>query len=192
MAKKRIYILLGHPDKDTTSGLFVSEYERGAREAGHEVRRTNLGDLSFDPILHKGYKVIQELEPDLLMVQENIKWSEHFVIFYPAWLSTMPALLKGMFDRMWLPDFAFHFSPGKLGWRRLLKGRTARVFVTSDTHPILARLIFGDSTNEIKLGVLWFAGFKARVKKIGPMRNITPERRLSWARRIYKFGKRAY
>src|SRR3990167_320914 len=78
MAKK-IYILLGHPDKETLSGHFADIYEQEAKAAGHEVRRTNIGDLSFDPILHKGYKVIQELEPDLLKVQEDMRWAEHLV-----------------------------------------------------------------------------------------------------------------
>lgn len=192
MKKKRIFILLGHPDKETSSGYFANEYERGAREAGHEVRRVNLGDLNFDPILHKGYKVIQDLEPDLVLVQENVKWCEHFVILYPVWFSTMPALLKGLFDRVWLPDFAYDFPPGKPGWRRLLAGRTARVFATSDAHPILARFIFGDSTNEIKRGILWFAGFRTSVKKIGPMKNLRPAKRLSWANRMYGWGRRTY
>ncbi len=190
--KKKIFILLGHPDKETTSGFFADSYERGAKESGHDVRRLNLADLQFDPILHKGYKVIQTLEPDLLKIQEHIIWSDHFVIFYPTWFSTMPALLKGMFDRMWLPGFAYQFREDGLGWKRLLKGRSARVFVTSDTHPILARVIFGDSTNEIKLGILWFAGFKARIKKIGPMKNIKSARRELWGRWLYRKGRVSY
>ncbi len=192
MKSKKIFILLGHPDKETSCGAFADAYEKGAREAGHEVRRTNLGDLHFDPILHKGYKTIQPLEPDLVSVQENIKWCDHFVILYPAWWSTMPALLKGMFDRIWLPHFAFHFKHNGLGWERLLKGRTARIFVTSDSHPILARFIFGDTTNEIRRGILWFAGISARVKKIGPMKNISPARRERWVQKCLRWGQRGF
>ena len=176
MKKKKIFILLGHPDKETLNGSFASAYEEGAKAAGHEVRRINIGDLSFDPVLHKGYKTIQALEPDLAMVQEAIKWSEHFVIFYPTWFSTMPALLKGLFDRIWLPHFAYHFRKNGLGWQRLLKGRSSTVYVTSDSHPFLARVIFGDMTNEIKKGILWFAGFgPITITKIGPVKNIKPK-----------------
>lgn len=191
MAKKKIFILLGHPDKETKSGYFADSYERGAREAGHEVKRVNIGDLKFDPILHKGYKEIQALEPDLAMVQENIKWADHFAIFYPSWWSTMPALLKGMFDRMWLPGFAFNFNKNGFGWIKRLKGRSALVVVCSDSHPLIARIIMGDSTNEIKRGVLKFAGFSpVNILKVGPLKNITQEKKEKWAKNLFELGRK--
>ena len=191
MEKKKIFILLGHPDKETKSGYFADSYEMGAKEAGYEVKRVNIGDLKFDPILHKGYKEIQELEPDLLMVQENIKWCEHFVIFYPSWWSTMPSLLKGMFDRMWLPCFAFNFNKKGFGWTKHLKGKSALVVVSSDSHPIIARLLMGDSTNEIKKGILKFAGFSpVRILKVGPLKNISQEKKEKWAKKLFELGKR--
>jgi putative NADPH-quinone reductase len=172
--KKNITILMGHPDsEETLSGEMATMYEEAAKRAGHLVRRFNLGKLKFDPILHKGYKEIQALEPDLKLLQEAIQWADHFVIIYPNWWGTMPALLKGLFDRVWLPGFAFNMrknSKGELilGWKKRLKGKTARVFVLSGSHPLLLWLFFGDYTNEIKMGILWFAGFKTKISFIGP------------------------
>lgn len=190
---KKIFILLGHPDKDTKCGSFADAYERGARAAGHEVRRVNIGDLKYDPILHLGYKVIQPLEPDLVAVQDNIKWCEHLVVFYPSWWSTMPALLKGLFDRIWIPSFAFMFKKegfmAGMFWKRLLAGRSARVYVTSDSHPILARFIFGDTTNEIKKCILWFAGFNVSIKKIGPLKFVTESGLKKWRGRFEAWGR---
>ena len=189
---KKIFVLAGHPDIDSMCCRYADAYAEGARESGNEVRRMNLGDMKFDPILHHGYRVIQELEPDLLHFQENVRWCEHFVILYPSWWSTMPALLKGVFDRAWLPTFAYKFKTNGLGWSRLLKGRTGRVFVTSDSHPLLARILFGDNTNEILDGILWFAGISAKMKKCGPMRKISPEGKAKWITKFKKWGRRAY
>ena len=192
MEKKKIFILLGHPDRETKSGYFADSYEKGAKEAGYEVRRVNIGELKFDPILHKGYKTIQALEPDLILVQEDIKWADHFVIFYPSWWSTMPSLLKGMFDRMWLPGFAFNFNKNGWGWKKHLKGRSASVIVTSDSHPIIARILMGDSTNEIKKGILKFAGFSpVQILKVGPLKNISQEKKEKWTKKLFEMGEKA-
>jgi putative NADPH-quinone reductase len=189
---KKVFILVGHPDKESFNRKLAEAYKAGAEASGHDTRLTNLGDLSFDPILHNGYREIQELEPDLKKIQEDIKWCDHFVIIYPSWWSTMPAILKGMFDRVWLPGFAFKFHPNGLWWDGLLKGRTARVFVTSDAPPIFTRIIFGDTTNEIRKGILWFAGISVSVKKIGPLKKINEEKKQKWLNKMKSWGQRLY
>jgi len=94
MKKKKIFIFVGNPDKDTFSTALAEGYARGAHTAGHEVRMTYISEMNFDPILHKGYKTIQECEPDLIKFQEDVRWSEHFVSIFPIWWSDMPALMK--------------------------------------------------------------------------------------------------
>ena len=196
-SKKKIVVLLGHPDSGKTfSGELAEIYKEAAKSNGHTVKFFKLGNLKFDPILHKGYKSIQKLEPDLLKLQKAIAWCDHLVIIYPNWWSTMPALLKGLFDRMWLPGFAFGFyKKGMMGhfnlWQRKMYGKTARVFVLSATQPLIIWMLFGDYTNEIKRGVLWFAGFKANVTHFGPSEKAPVWLLNSWRRKVHKLGKLA-
>lgn len=190
MRKKRIFILLGHPDKDTLTGALATAYEDAARAAGHEVERLNIGELSFDPILHQGYKVIQELEPDLKLVQEKVNWCDHFVLIYPLWWSATPALLKGMFDRLWLPGFAFRFNKDRPGWQKLLAGKTARVITTMKSHAWEIRLLFGDFTNEISRATLGFAGFKVRLTEIGGCETLTDVKKKALFDKIRALGRK--
>jgi len=192
----KIYVLLGHPDKEgTLSSQFADTYEREAKAAGHEVRRANIGDLKFDPILHKGYREIQELEPDLKQVQEDMKWCDHLVIVYPLWWSSMPSLFKGMIDRMWLPAFAYRFiktPDGKntMGWKKLLKGKTARVIVLLKNFPIVERFMFGDYTAELVDAVLRFAGFKVRLTEIGNSEALSPAAKERWMRKVAELARK--
>lgn len=178
MRKKKIFIFVGNPDKESLSGAFAEAYARGARATGHEVRVTYISDMRFDPILHRGYKAIQDLEPDLVTFQNDVRWCEHFVSIFPVWWSDMPALMKGLVDRAWMPGFAFNFRKGLIpGWIRRLRGRSARVIVTSDTHPCLLWILFGGNINNWVRGVLRFSGF-APVRKtwFSSMRGMSPER----------------
>lgn len=192
MEHKKIFILLGHPDKDTYTGALADAYESGAQEAGHEVRRTNLGEISFDPILHKGYKEIQELEPDLVKIQDDIQWADHVAIFYPNWWNTMPALLKGMFDRMWLPSFAFNFDKQTKKIIQRLTGKSARVIVVSGTHaPWKIRWLYGDFTNEIQKGILEFSGMSpVTVTAFGPCEHCSAEQTKAWTNEVNALGKK--
>jgi len=192
----KVLVLLGHPNKETFNGALASAYEGAAKAAGHEVRRVNIGDLSFDPILHKGYKEIQELEPDLRQVQEDIRWADHVAIFHPLWWSSMPSLFKGLFDRIWLPAFAYRFikTPnGKrtMGWQKLLKGKTARVVVTLKNHAIVERFMFGDYTAELVHAVLRFAGFKVALTEIGNIEALTDADRNKRLAQVAKLGRQA-
>lgn len=188
---QKIFILQGNPVKDGVCDMIAQSYMEGAKSSGREVRFTQIRDMQFDPILHDGYEKIQELEPDLKKIQEDLKWCDHFVLCYPTWWSAMPALLKGMFDRMWLPGFAFHFNKNGMGWQCLLKGRTGRVFVTMDSWPMIERIFFGDSTNEIDRAILEFSGIKpTRVKMIGPVKTMSDKKKDRLKTRVYRMGQK--
>lgn len=190
MRKKRIYILLGHTDPATLSGALADCYEEHAKGAGHEVRRQNIGEMHFDPILHEGYKAVQQLEPALSDFQENVRWAEHIVIIYPTWWHTMPAMLKGLFDRAWLPHYAFNFADHGLTWRKLLKGRTAHIITSANTSPWAIRFMYGPPTMEVNLVLLRFAGIRARSTVLGPSERASARKKAKWFRKVARAGQR--
>ncbi len=190
MKLKKIVIICGHPDADSFTGGILDHYQVAAEEAGHEVKRFNLGQMQFDPILHMGYKEIQQLEPDLINLQEAIKECDHIVIGYPNWWCTMPALLKGLFDRFWLPGFAFNFNKQTKKIEKHLTGKTARVYILSGSHsPFQTWWKFGDFTNEIQYGILEFAGISTQVSAFGPCEKVDDNQRGKWMKEVREHGK---
>lgn len=186
----KIFILLGHSDRETLSGALADCYETNARAAGYEVRRQNLGEMDFDPILHEGYKKIQPLEPDLKAFLDNVKWADHVVIVYPTWWSTMPAELKGLFDRAWLPHFTFNFADHGLTWKKLMSGRTGRIITTANTAPWLLRFMYGSPTTTLEMAILRFAGVRARSTLFGPSERASERTRERWFRKVARLGER--
>ncbi|QQG37558.1 MAG: NAD(P)H-dependent oxidoreductase [Candidatus Kaiserbacteria bacterium] len=195
MAAKKIFLLLGHPDKSGMCGALADTYESAAKAAGHMVQRLNIGEMQFDPILRRGYRARQDLEPDLAKFQELVYWADHVVIVYPVWWVGMPAILKGLFDRAWLPGSAFRYIKTHAGtrtifWHRLFRGKSARIIMTSGTHPILVRFLPGNVNAQLKWGILWFAGFRVSTVWFGPAENVPEHRKARWLQKVAMLGKR--
>lgn len=164
MEKKRIFVLNGHPAQNSLSKLFVDTYVEAAKVSGHEVRVAHLHDLNFDlDYEFGGYSKTKPLEPQLETFLEDLEWSQHFVLASPMWWGGLPAKLKGLIDRAFLPGRAFDTrNPNKLGLPApMLTGRTARVILTADTPGWFLRLVYGNALiRQLKGQVLNFVGFK--------------------------------
>src|SRR5690606_6540435 len=96
-----------HPDKESYCNALAQAYKEGASTSGAELKEIVVADLQFNLNLQFGYRKRTELEPDLLDSLEKIKWADHLVWVYPVWWASLPAILKGFIDRLFLPGFAF-------------------------------------------------------------------------------------
>ena len=126
----RIFIWVGHPREASLSHGMADAYQTAAEAEGAEVRRMNLHDMVFDPDLTEGYHARKTLEPCLEEWRENTSWANHLVWAYPQWWGGMPAKMKGVIDRCFLPGFAMAYHEKGPWWDRLLAGRSADVFMT--------------------------------------------------------------
>ena len=190
---KRILLILGTPKSDGLCHALAEAYSNGARAQGHVVRQLRLGELQFDPILREGFGQQQTLEPDLLEAQRQIHWAEHLVFVYPVWWGGVPALLKGFFDRTFLPGFAFKYRNRSQLWDKLLSGRTADLLVTLDTPPWYFRWIYGAPAHrQMVRTILGFCGIKTRrLTEFAPVRPSSEEQRQGWLRKAEGLGVRA-
>lgn len=191
MPTKKIALILGHPDRDSFCGAIADTYVQNAQDAGHEVRSFYLGELDFDPVLRHGYRQRQNLEPALEQVQQAISWAEHVVLVYPVWWGSMPALLKGLFDRVLLPGFAFKYRKNSSLWDKLLSGRSAQAFITMDTPRWFFRWVYKmPAHHQLKKTILEFCGIQpVRIDTFAPLRDANDAKRQHWLAQVAQRAK---
>lgn len=188
-----ILVINGHPSRQSFTRAIAESYAAGARAAGSQVEMLHLADLIFDPILHDGYHKMMELEPDLLKAQELIKACTKLVICYPQWWGSGPALLKGFIDRVFLPGFAFKYRENSKLWDKLLQGRSAELWLMSDSPRFWFLIKYWNSPIKwLKTATLDFCGFSpVKVNIVDRVRFLSEVQRTKALLRARKAGSMA-
>ena len=189
---KKIPIIQGNPDKTSFCDALAQRYKEGALQANADVKEICVRNIEFEPFLKLGYKKEVELEPGLVDSQHLIKWADHLVFVYPTWWGTMPTLLKGFIDRVFLPEFAFRYRKDSVWWDKLLKGKSARLIVTMDTPPLYFRWVYGrPGHNAMKKTILGFCGVRpVKITSIGPIKHSKRKKREIWLNDVEKLGEK--
>ncbi|CUA86931.1 Putative NADPH-quinone reductase (modulator of drug activity B) [Gulbenkiania indica] len=187
---ERIVVILGHPDQKSLCGALAERYAQAATVAGHQVEVFRLGEMEFDPVLRHGYREVQPLEPDLIRLQAAIAAAARLVLVSPVWWGGMPALLKGMFDRVFLSGWAYRYRKDSPWWYKLLVGRRAEVYLTLDTPRWYYRWIYGAPViRQLRRTILGFCGIApVSFTLFSPVRSSTPAQRSRWLAQV---GERA-
>lgn len=162
---RRIVVINGHPDirPERFCSSVVETYVVSARKAGHEVRRVDVGSLSFPFLVRFEDFQVAAGTSDIRRAQDDIHWAEHLVFVHPLWLGAAPAMLKAFLEQVACGGFGF--DSGTAGNpARKLKGKSAHIIVTMAMPATAFRLVFG------ALGVRAFARGILRLSGIWPVR----------------------
>lgn len=159
------YLIMGHPTKDSFNGRLADAYEEKLKLLGNQVRRVNIIDLNLNLVLNKSGQT-KENEEIIKNEQENIKWADELIFFYPLWWGSVPALLKVYIDNVFVPGFAYKYHKNDPLWDKLLKGKSARIFSTCDAPNFFVKLIYKNSDfSMMKRAVCWFTEIKVKEAK---------------------------
>jgi NAD(P)H dehydrogenase (quinone) len=189
---KKILVLDGHPGTQKFCTALATRYAQGAQEAGAQVELLHLSQIKFNPNLNEGFSEEVPLEPALLDLQAKILWCDHLMVVYPTWWAGMPAQLKGLFDRVMLPGFAFRYRKDSSLWDKLLKGRSAHVTTTMDTPAWVDRFYMRRAgLRMLSQGILSFCGFSPVTQSvIGSVRKLNNAQIQKCLDKMQALGKR--
>ncbi|MFL0414220.1 NAD(P)H-dependent oxidoreductase [Sphingomonas sp. 179-I 2A4 NHS] len=101
-ARPRHIVILCHPEQDSFNASVADRYSRTVRSEGHEVFVRDLYAMGFDPVLRNleqpgpTFKQFRDIQDEL----DIIRGADVFVMVYPLWFGTPPAMLKGYIDRV--------------------------------------------------------------------------------------------
>ena len=181
----RVHVVHAHPVETSYNRALFDAVVRELIDNGHEVDALNLYDEQFDAVLSREerlnyHEVPGNLTPAIKPYVDRLRAAEAIVFVHPVWNYGYPAILKGYFDRIFLPGVSFVMEGG--GDRgRLVPNLTnikKAVFITTYGGNRWRTMLMGDPPRRIARRWGW-ATFRGRMPPkylaLYDMNNCTPE-----------------
>lgn len=192
---RKIVIIQGHPDlsENRLCRALAKAYEDGARTAGHTVSVVDPAAIDF-PLLRTqdDWKSgIDGTPPGLREAQTRCMEADHFMMIYPLWMGTMPALLKAFLEQVFRPGVALSADSALPG--PLMKGKSARVVVTMGMPALAYRWFFlAHSLKNLERNILGFAGIRpVKSTLLGMVEKADSHRTQKWLDTMAALGRDA-
>lgn len=102
-APPRHAVILCHPDPKSFNRAVADGYCHTVRELGQDVLLRDLYAMAFDPVLKaaerptlENFRISNDVQQEIAL----LTGCETFVLIYPIWFGTPPAMLKGYVERV--------------------------------------------------------------------------------------------
>ena len=190
---RKIMIVIGHSQRETFCAALGDAYKKGADAAGHEAQLFTLSQMTFDPILHEGYRREQPLEPDLQAAYKALATCDHLVLIFPLWCGDMPAILKGFIERILQPDLIVRQNTeNAMNWN-IFKNKSARIIMTMGMPVSIYRFWYGGHALKLLTrNILHFIGIRpVRHTLFGMVATSKMDMRERWVRDVEELGRQA-
>jgi NAD(P)H dehydrogenase (quinone) len=155
-------IIYAHPETKSHCSVILEEVQK--RLDHFEV--LDLYKIGYNPILGESELYTSgnsDVDKQTKIIQEKIKQADHLVFIYPVWWGTMPAILKGFFEKVLTPGFAYKFE-NKMP--KKLLDKQATVLMTLGGPKIYSLITGNLPKKHIKKSILGFCGIKAKVYQL--------------------------
>ncbi|GAA1152723.1 NAD(P)H-dependent oxidoreductase [Nesterenkonia lutea] len=112
----RALIVIAHPDQRSLTHFVAAELETAFASQGISSEVADLAAEDFDPRFTRddrsSYQGLRAIPDDVTAEQERIDRADHLILVFPVYWWSMPALLKGWVDRVFVNGWAFELTEG--------------------------------------------------------------------------------
>ncbi|MBB4088159.1 NAD(P)H-dependent oxidoreductase [Sphingomonas carotinifaciens] len=106
-----ILLVMAHPAGPSLTCSVASAILDAGTALGHSVELVDLVAEGFDPVFgpadHAAFTAAGPTPPDVRREQQRIDRADHLVLVHPVYWWSMPAVLKGWIDRVFVSGWAF-------------------------------------------------------------------------------------
>ncbi|MEF2071965.1 NAD(P)H-dependent oxidoreductase [Consotaella aegiceratis] len=154
----RVLVVHAHPVETSYSAALKDITVDELAKAGHTVDVLSLYDEGFEAELSREERLIyhdvpDNLTPAIAPYVERVYASDAVVFVYPVWNFGLPAILKGFFDRVFVPGVSFEMRGGKLV--RTLPPKKKVAVVTTYGGTRWRAFLVGDPPRKVATRVFW-------------------------------------
>lgn len=130
-----ITIIFAHPWHGSFNKVILDHITDKLDRDNRPYQVIDLNKDKFNPAMTEEdlalYNQGKANDPFITKYQNIIKLSDKIIFIFPIWWNTMPAILKGFFDKVLLKDFAFNYEGGFNGLLRIDKS----LIITTSESP---------------------------------------------------------
>lgn len=163
-------VVFAHPGNEGHNTYILEKVKEYLDLRREDYDVIDLYNDDFDPLLRSDEHYVhneKRISQTVLEYQEKIRESDQLIFIHPVWWNSPPAVLKGFFDKVLTPGFAFKYVQviGDIGRPvGLLDGKKAITFQTINS-PRWLHYIFQWARAKfiMKNDFLGFAGIKNKV-----------------------------
>ncbi len=154
-----IQVVHCHPLTDSYNHALFRTIVAALEESGHQVAATDLYREGFDPVMNaeerRSYYQQRYDDAAVSDATDLLRRIDGIIFCFPHWWFSMPALLKGYFDRVWAPGIAFERDRARGRIRPLLTHIGLFGVVTTYGSPWwITRLAAGDPGRKVLMRAL--------------------------------------
>jgi NAD(P)H dehydrogenase (quinone) len=165
----RIMVVHAHPVETSYNRALCNAILETLSAGGHQTDLVDLYSERFNPILSREnrlryHDVHGNITPEIQPYVDRLMAADGIVIVFPVWNYGFPAILKGYFDRVFLPGVAFVLEGGDSPDTGTLKPNLTHIkkvaFVTSYGGDRFRSWLMGDPPRRIakRWGWVTFGG----------------------------------